>query len=132
MGLSKKPVIIGTSVLGVLYAIMGLILLRSGVESAFNESLKTLEYDNTIAIYNLIVGTVFLFACGLGWIAATSKSPPLNYFYGLISLFIMLLFSTLAIGILVMKANMRQTILDGCMSTQGMYNDLDEIYTTGS
>lgn len=75
---------------------------------------------------------MFLFACGLGWLAVTSKYTALNYFYGLFSLCFALVFSTLAIGILVFKGNVGQTITDGCMSTQGLYNDLDEIYVAGS
>lgn len=48
------------------------------------------------------------------------------------SLFALLYFSTIGFAILIIRSNIEETISEGCLSTSGVYNDLDEIYVKGS
>ena len=43
-----------------------------------------------------------------------------------------MLFSTLGIGILLYRGDINKIITDGCESTTGFFNDIDEIYEGGS
>ena len=53
------------------------MLLDSAVAWMFSEGLKTLQLDRRFAVIGLAVGTVSMFAGGLGWIAATSRNHKL-------------------------------------------------------